>query len=174
MISESATTLFSLNISNSTGAASSSESTRHLWKLFRSFFLVNKSCGTSKSTRHLRKVFWWWFPSRHRLRFLWLFLSQQGLRALPNPRVTFGSCFVHFFVVNKGCGASKSMRHLWKVFQWRFPSGHRLRFPWLFLSQQAPVSASKSTYHLWKVFRRWFPRWHQLRFRWLFLSQQGL
>jgi hypothetical protein len=34
-------------------------------------------------------------------------MSQQGLRALPNPRVTFGSCFVDFFLVNSSCATSK-------------------------------------------------------------------
>jgi hypothetical protein len=34
MISQLAPTLFLLTFSESTGAASSSESTRHLWKLF--------------------------------------------------------------------------------------------------------------------------------------------
>jgi len=38
MISKSGATLFSLNISDSTAAATSSESTRHLWKLFHSLF----------------------------------------------------------------------------------------------------------------------------------------
>jgi len=58
--------------------------------------------GADKSTRHLCKM------------FHWLFLSQHGLRALPNSRITFGSffgddfpvgtdsIFVHFFWNNKG------------------------------------------------------------------------
>jgi len=80
-----------VDFSESTGAASASESTRHLWKVFR-----------------------WWFPSQLRLRFRWLFLSKQGLRALPNQSVTFGrffgddfpvgfdSVFVDFFWVKRG------------------------------------------------------------------------
>jgi hypothetical protein len=44
----------------------------------------------------------WWFPRRHRLTFRWLFLSQQGLRALPNPRVTFGIHFINEFRVGSG------------------------------------------------------------------------
>ena len=65
-ISETGMAQFSLTVSKSIGAGCAEESTCHLWNLFR-----------------------WWFPSCHRLSFRWLFLSQQGLRALPNPRVTF-------------------------------------------------------------------------------------
>jgi len=83
---------FSLTVSKSTGARHADESMRHLWKLFR-----------------------WWFPSPHRLSFRWLFLRKQELRALSNPRVTFGRClgddfwvgsdlvFVDLFWVNRGC-----------------------------------------------------------------------
>jgi len=66
MISESAAAQFLLTISESKGAVCSHESRRHLWKVFR-----------------------WWFLSRHRLHFCWPYLSQQGLRALSNPCVTF-------------------------------------------------------------------------------------
>ena len=91
-ISHSAPTQFSLTFSRSTGAASMSISTRHLWKVFK-----------------------WWFLSRQWTSFRWLFLSQQGLGALKNPLVTFGTCFVDdfpvatdsvfvaFFWVNRGC-----------------------------------------------------------------------
>jgi len=53
------------------------------------------------------------------------FSESTGLRALPNPRVTFGrhfgddfpvgtdSIFVDFFYVNRGASSSVSMRHLW-------------------------------------------------------------
>jgi len=90
---QSASTSFSLNFSESTGDASESKSMRHLWKVFR-----------------------WWFFCQHRLRFRWLFLSQKGLATLPNPRVTFESCFgddfwvdnnlvfVDYFWVNMSCG----------------------------------------------------------------------
>jgi hypothetical protein len=54
----------------------------------------------------------WWFPSRHRLCFHWLFLSQRVVTSF------------------------ESMCHLWKVFQPRFSSRHRVCFHWLFLSQQ--------------------------------------
>jgi hypothetical protein len=154
-ISKSAPTLFLLTISESTGAVRASESTCHLWKLFRSWFLslqqlgfrwlffsqerlgaltnshvtfgtvsvmilelivVQFSLTVSKSTgaRHATK------STRHLLKFFhWLFLSQQGLRALPNPRVTIGRCFgddfrvgsdavfVDYFCVNRGYGSSR-------------------------------------------------------------------
>jgi hypothetical protein len=93
MISESASTQLSLPISQSKGAGSADESKRHLCNLFH-----------------------WRFPRRHRLCFRWLFLCQQRLRALTNPRVTCGSgfhddfwagsesVFVDYFSVNRCCG----------------------------------------------------------------------
>ena len=111
MISEAASTLFSLNISKSTRATSSSKSTRRLWKVFR-----------------------WWFPSRLRVPFCWLFQSQQGLRALPNPRVTLWSCFVDFFRVNRCFELFRIHTSPFEVvsltffFFIRFPSRHRLCF----------------------------------------------
>ena len=75
-ICESSATQFSLTISESTEALCSAESKHHLWMLFR-----------------------WWFLSRQRLRFCWLFLIHQGLWALTNPHVTCGSGFVHDFWV---------------------------------------------------------------------------
>jgi hypothetical protein len=79
-------------------------------------------------------VFRWGFSSRHWLRFRWLFLSQQGMRALPYPPVVFGSCFGDDLLVSTdsvfvdfsestGAGSSsESTRHLWKVFRWWFLS----------------------------------------------------
>jgi hypothetical protein len=103
-ISESAATQFSLTISDSVWAVGVDESTRHLWMVFRWWFLSP-----------LWNQFRWWFQRRQWLNLHWLFLSQQGLGALMNPRVTFGSCFVHdfrvrtdsvfvdFFFVNRAC-----------------------------------------------------------------------
>jgi len=92
MISETTVAQFSLTVSKSTGAGRADESTCYLCKLFR-----------------------WWFPIRHRLSFSWPYLSQQGLRSLPNPRITFGRflgddfwvgrepVIVDYFWVNRGC-----------------------------------------------------------------------
>jgi hypothetical protein len=75
-----------------------------------------RTVSASKSTRHLWKMFRWWFSSRHRLCFHWLFLSQQGLAALLNPAVTIKRSFsddfwvdnilvfVDYFWVNRGWG----------------------------------------------------------------------
>jgi len=126
-IFQPALTPFSFTFSESTGAGSSSESTRQFWKVFRwqfpsqhrfhfclTFSESKGAASSSESMRHLWKLFPWWFPSQHRLHFHWLFLSQQGQRPLPNPRVTFGICFgddfpvstdsvfVDFFLVNRG------------------------------------------------------------------------
>ena len=145
---------FSLTFSKPTGVGRFDKSTRHLWKLFR-----------------------WRFPNRHRLSLCWLFLSEQGLRALSNHGVTFGMflgddfgvgsepVFVDYLWVNMGCGSwqihasplesillmisemsmsqfsltvSKSTgdeladESMPKVFCWRLPIQHRLKFYWLF------------------------------------------
>jgi hypothetical protein len=91
MISKSMVTQFSLNIFEWTGAVCTSESKRQLYKQFR-----------------------WWFLSRRRLSFPWIFLSENGLCALTNHSLSsassfgddfFGmdSIFLDYFLVNKGC-----------------------------------------------------------------------
>jgi hypothetical protein len=75
MISKSTPTQF-FDFSESTRVAIADESTRYVWK-----------------------AFWWRFLRHHRLSFLWIILSQQGLWALTNPRVTCGSGFVDDFWV---------------------------------------------------------------------------
>jgi hypothetical protein len=92
MISQLAPTKFSLTFPDSIGAASASKCTLHLCKMFR-----------------------WAFLSRKRLSFYWLFLRQQGMWALTNPRVTCGCdvvddfgvdsglVFIYYFYVNRGC-----------------------------------------------------------------------
>jgi hypothetical protein len=92
MISESIAIQFSLNICEWTGVVSTEESIHQLWKKFR-----------------------WWFMSRQRLSFPWLFLSQNGLCAVTNPcvitRNSFGDdfwvdndlVFLDYLWVNKGC-----------------------------------------------------------------------
>ena len=64
--------------------------------------------------RQLWKQFRWWFLSRQRNSFPWLFLSQQGLCALTNPCVSSGNSFgddflvgnetvfLDYFLVNRG------------------------------------------------------------------------
>jgi len=116
MISQSASTMFSLTFFEATGASSSSKSTYHVWKLcFVDFFCVNMGCelfkihasplegvlvmisqatptlfslnfsesrgaaDASESTRHLSKVFRWWFLRRQGPSFRWLFLCQQKM-----------------------------------------------------------------------------------------------
>jgi len=74
---ETAANQFSVTISNSTGAVIADQSTRHLWNRFRSRFQRRE---------------WRSFHSQ--------FLSQQGLGALTNPRVTFGTCYVDDFPVD--------------------------------------------------------------------------
>jgi hypothetical protein len=129
MISELAATQFSLTMYESKGVVGANESTIHLWIRFRWWFLessvaqfsltVSKSIGigrANESTRHVWKLFRWQFPSRHQLSFRWPFLSQQGLRALPNIRLSFRRClgddfwvgsdsiFVDYLWVKRGCG----------------------------------------------------------------------
>jgi hypothetical protein len=125
MISQSPPTQFSLTFSNSTGVVSTSESTRHLWKVFR-----------------------WWFLSRQRTSFRWLFLSHQELLVLINPRVSWESVSLMIsetvvaqfsLTVSKSTGVastSESRHYLWKVFRWWFLTLQRLSFRWLFVSQQ--------------------------------------
>jgi len=128
MISKAPPTHFSLTFSESIGAASTSESTRHLWNRFRSRF---------------------W--RRQWLNFHWQFLSQHGLGVQKNPLVTFGTVSLTIskspstqfsLTFSKSTGAastSESTRHLWKVFRWWFLSRQRTSFRWLFLSQQGQL-----------------------------------
>jgi len=72
--SEWAGTQFSLTVYESIGAVWAEESIRHLGKQFPGLFL-----------------------SGQRLRFPWLFMSQQGLWGLTNPFVTYESSFRDIF-----------------------------------------------------------------------------
>ena len=195
MISELASTEFSLTLWKSTVDMCADESIHQLWKQFR-----------------------WWFLRRHWLRFPQLSLSQQRLCALTNPCVSSWSSFSddvwvgndsvshEYFLVNRGCVrrrihvsthetvsvmiyelaatqisltifestgavcADESMRELWKQFQWSFLSQQRLSFPWLFKSRGA-TCADESMRQLCKQLRRWFlSRW-RLSFPWIFMSQ---
>jgi len=154
---------FSLTISKSTGAGRADESKRHLWNVFR-----------------------WWFPSRHRLSFRLPFLSQEALRALPNPRLTFRRClgddfwvasdsiFVDYFWVNKGCGSWRIHASALESVSLMISETVVAQFS-LTISESTRVGrADESTRHLWKLFHWRFPSCHQLSSRWLFTSQQGL
>ena len=159
----SAPTQFSLTFSKSTGAASTSESTHHLWKVFR-----------------------WLFLSQQRLTFRWLFVSQQGLWALTNPRVTFGisfvddfedgsgSIFIDFSYVNRGWACWRIHASPLEVVSLTIPQSASTQFSWTFSEWTGAASTFDSTPYLWKVFRWWFLSRQRLTFRWLFVSQQGL
>ena len=139
-----------------------------------------------ESRRHRWKVFRWPFVSRHRPRCRWPFLSQQGLRVLPNPRVTFERCFsdyfwvgsdsifVEYFSVNGGCGRWRIQASPLESVSLTISKTTGSQFS-LTVSKSSPAgSADESMRHLWKVFRWWFLSRQRLSFCWLFLSQEGL
>jgi len=142
--------------------------------VFVDFFWVNRGCSSSKCARHLVKVFQWWFLSRQQLSFLWLFLSQLGLWALTNPHVSFGSSFVVFFWVNRGCEPFRIHASPLEGASVMISRSAPTLFSLTFSESTGAVTSSESTRHLWKALRWWFPGRHRLYFRWLFLSQQGL
>jgi len=120
------------------------------------------------------------------LRFRWLFLSQQGLRALSNPRIPFlrffgddfpvntDSDFVDFLWVNSGYESFLIHASSLKGFSLTISQSALTLFSLTFSQSTGVMSASQSTHRLWKVFRWQFPSRHRLRFRWLFLSQHVL
>jgi len=127
----------------------------------------------TESTRHLWKQFHWWFLSRQRLSFRWLFLSQHGLFTLPNPHVTFESCFVDVFGV---CKDSVFVDYFWVTrgfLRWRIHASLMEAVSLTISESTGAVCGDESMSHLWKQFRWWFLSLQQLSFRWLFLSQQG-
>jgi len=142
MISQSAPTQFSLTFSESTGAASTSESTPYLSKVFR-----------------------WWFLSRQRLNFRWLFVSQQGLWALTNPQVIFrisfvddfrdcnGLVFINFFYVNRGWARWRIHASPLEVVSLMISQSPPTPFSLTFSESKGVASPSESTRLLWKVFR---------------------
>ena len=149
MISESAAAQFFLTISESKGVVCSHESRRHLWKMF---------C--------------WRFPSRHRLSFHSHFLSQKGLRALPNARFTFERCFredfwvgsdsvcVDYFLVNRGCWSWRIHAPPLESVLLMISKSVVAWFSCTVSMSTGAASADESTHHLWK------------RFGWRFLSLQ--
>jgi hypothetical protein len=160
MISQSAPTPFSLTFSESTGAASAFELSRHLWK-----------------------VFLWWFLSRQRLSWCWLVLIQQGLWVLTNPHVTFrisfvdyfgdvsGSVFIDFFKVNRGWARWGIHASPLEVVSLMIFQLTPTQFSLTLSEPTGAASISESTSHIWKVFRWWFLSQQRTSFCWLFLSQ---
>jgi hypothetical protein len=132
---------FSLTVSKSTGVGRANESTRHIWKLFR-----------------------WWFPSRHRLSFRWPFLSQQGLRALMNPHLTFGRflgdyfwvgndpIFVDYLWVNRGCGRWRIHTSPSESVSLMISETVVAQFSLTFSKSTGVGRVDESTHHLWKLF----------------------
>jgi len=163
MISEMVLAQFSLTVSKSPGAGRADESARHL---------LNLVC--------------WRFPSRHRLSFCCLFLSQQGLRALPNPRVSFGwflgddfwvgseLVFVDYSWVNRGCGRSGIHASTSKSVLFTISETVVAKFPFTVSKSTGAGCADESRRHLWKLFHWWFRSRYRLSFRWPFFSQHGL
>jgi hypothetical protein len=127
MISEATTTQFSLTISDSTGVVCSHESRRHMWKLFL-----------------------WWFLSRQRLSFRWLFLiplhrgcvplgihlSPMKAILLMNSESAATQFSLTIFESTWAVCSDEITSHMWKRFCWQFLRRQQLCFPWLFLSQQ--------------------------------------
>jgi len=154
---------FSLTVPKSTGAGRAEESTCHLWNLFR-----------------------WRFPSCHGLSFCCLFLSQQGLRALPNPRVSFGwflgddfwvgseLVFVDYFWVKRGCWRLQIHASPLESVSLMISETVVAKFPFTVSKSTGAGRADESRRHLWKLFRWRFRSRYRLRFRWPFFSQHGL
>jgi len=113
-------------------------------------------------------------------------MSPQGLRALTNPRVTYGRCFsddiwvgndwifVYYFWVNRG------YVHLWiqlspmEVVSLMISELAATQFSLSISKSIRAVSADKSMRHLWKGFQWWVLSRQRLHFRWLFLNQKGM
>jgi hypothetical protein len=118
-------TQFSLTFYDSTGVGRAEDSLCHLWNQFP-----------------------WRFLSGQRVSFPWLFMSEQGLCGMTNPRVTSGnifgddlregsdSVFLDCFWVNRCCVRwvfhASSVEAVSNVIL----SGQRLSFPWLLMSEQ--------------------------------------
>ena len=155
-ISHLTSTLFSLTFYELIGVASISESTCHLWKVFK-----------------------WWFLSWQRLNFRWLFVSQQRLLALTTPRVTFiinfvnnfrdgsGSVFSDFFFVNKGWAHWRIHASPLEVVSLTISHSAPTPFLLTFFKLTGAASISEFTRHLWKFFRWWFLSQQRTSFRWL-------
>jgi len=146
----------------------------------------NGLCGQTNPFVTLWKEFRGQLLIGQRLSFTWLFMSHQGLFGLPNPFATSESSFGGYiwlgsesfsFTVYESTGAmgaDESIRHLWKEFQGQFLNGHRVRFLWLFMSQQRLWGLTNPFVTLWKEFRGQLLSGQRLSFPFVFICQQGL
>jgi hypothetical protein len=166
MVSESATTHLSLEISESKGTLCPNESTHQTWKHCRWWFLsrqllsfrwcfpsqqglcaqiIQASAGSQSR---------WWFLSRQRLSFRLRFRSQQRICALMNPRVIFGSIVVDGFWVGSYAAFDDDFRvnRTMCADESRHQLGRQSR--WWFLSRSDSVFASD-----FRVNRDFVPWW---------------
>jgi len=162
MNSEAVATQFSFIVSESTGMVCADESMRQLWTQFQ--------C---------------WILSRQRLGFPWVFQTQQGLCALTNPCVTYGSSFgyhfwvssdslfVNYFWVNRGCERWRIHASALEPVSVMISESAVSQFSLIISKSTGSMCAGESIRHLWKQFRWLFLRRRQLSLHWLFLSQQG-
>jgi len=161
MISEYARTQFSLTIYESTGAVCADE-----------------------SKRQLCKQFWWWFPSRRRLNFLkylwvnrgcvrwWIHASSLEAFYVMNSEAAGTQFSLNIFEHTGTVCADESKRQLCKQFWWWF-LWHRLRFPWLFVSQQGLCALTNPCVGSWSCFCDEF--WGDMdSIPWIFPSKQWL
>jgi hypothetical protein len=163
MISEWSATQFSLTVYESTGAMCADESTGHLCKHFR-----------------------WWFLRGQRLCFSLLFLSQQVLWALRIPSVisvknfrddfwvVSYSVFLDIFWVNMCCARWGFLLSSLETVSMTISKWSATQFSLTFSESTGAVRAEDSFCHLCKQFSWWFLSGHRLSFPWHFLSPQVL
>jgi len=161
-IYESAGTQISSTIFESTGAMCAYESMHQLWKQFR-----------------------WSFLSRQRHSFPWLFKSQEGLRSLTNPCMSFGSyfgddflvgddlVFLEYFWANRGCVHWRIQASALQAVSVMISSASTL-FSLTIYESTGAVCADESMRRLLKLFLWWILSWQGLNFPWTCPSKQGL
>jgi hypothetical protein len=128
----------------------------------------------------------WWFLSRQWLSFHLRFQSQQGLCALPNPRVSLGSTVVYGFWVgsytafsddfrvNRECVRSWIQASAGDVVSVMLYESTATQFSLAILGSTGTLCANVSTRQPWKHCRLLFLSRQLHSFWWWFLSQQGL
>jgi len=192
-----AATQFSLTIYESVGAMYADESLRYLFKQFGGLYwlaaiqfslTVYESVGAvwaDESIHHLGKQFPGLFLSGKRLRFPWLFISQQGLWGLTNPIVTCESSFRDIFegvanqfslTVSESVGAmyaDESLCYLFKQFGGLYWLA-AIQFSVTVYESIGAVWAGESIRYLRKAFRGLLLSGQRLSFLWLFMSPKGL